>query len=190
MSSKRIIKKLSQNLIDTLCYYCFRNKLNTEKFKEIKTINFLCHGNICRSAFAEKIAKNINLKYNLKIDFISSGLFADQGNKPPIEAIVAAKLFKIDLSGHKPKKLTTDLVEESSLVIGMHYEHFKKYNKLFPADIDKFYLLKHFAWPEYKLLNISDPYNNPIDEFKKCFLEIEVCIESLMKLLSGYENIE
>lgn len=98
---------------------------------KIKSIMFVCLGNICRSPLAEAIAKNIIYELNLDIKIASSGTVAyHQGEMACEQSIEVAQKHGIDLSKHKAQKLTQKHINEYDLFIVMdktNYRDLKKY---------------------------------------------------------------
>jgi len=175
----RVIKLVIKDIISS-CYYRIIKGQGSVDYGNIKSVTFLCYGNICRSPFCEYYLKS-RLYNKAAIDVFSEGFFKKQGRSSPENAQIAAKLFDIDLSDHRSKKISTAVVENSSIVIGMHYYHYREFKKEFPSAVHKFHLLKHIANPKHFLLNISDPYGKPIEVFSKCYSEIKVCIDFMVE---------
>lgn len=88
----------------------------------MKTILFVCSGNIFRSMCAELLLKKHLSKTNLKIKVSSAGTTA---RKQEIHKIVKKELDKleIDYSKHKQRKLTQKIVDSSTLIIVMTKKH-------------------------------------------------------------------
>jgi len=185
---KRQIGLLIKNILNTISYMYWKNCAKV-KLEDIRTINFLCSGNICRSPFAESLTRMYLRDSACGIKFTSSGLFVKQNERSPNNAIRAAKNFGIDLSNHTPRPISQMLIDKSSIIIGMHYQHYRIFRKRFPNDEHKFILLKHIGWPKCVLFNINDPFDLPIAEFIACFSEIDLFVRALSyKLLNGKEQ--
>jgi protein-tyrosine phosphatase len=174
----KTLKYVIKQIYFSVLYILFKDNQRAS-LNRLKVIHFVCKGNICRSAFSEYYATNLFKTKGISIDVISSGLSADQAEKSPEEAIIAAKIFDVDLSEHKPKVISKEIIDRSSIIIGMHYQNVKDFNYRYPKDKEKIFLLKHLTWPKYLLLNINDPFGLPIDEYIKCFSDIKKCIDML-----------
>ncbi len=98
---------------------------------KIKSIMFVCLGNICRSPLAEAIAKNIISELNLDIKIASAGTVGYHQNEMACEqSIKTAKKHGIDLTKHRAQKLTQKHIKEYDLFIVMdktNYRDLKKY---------------------------------------------------------------
>jgi protein-tyrosine-phosphatase len=151
-----------------------------------KSFLFVCKGNICRSPFAEHIARKHGEKRLLNPrTFNSAGLNVSKSLPPPAEAVIAARRLGISLDGHKSRRMTEDLAATHDMVIAMQTWHFKVLRESFPRFQHKIFLLPLLdktngtARRTYDLYNISDPYGKSVDIFYECFLRIENCMVSL-----------
>lgn len=88
----------------------------------MKSILFVCTGNIFRSMSAELFLKKYILERNKKIKVSSAGI---QANPEGIHPIVKEELDKreIDYSKHVQRKVTKEILDSSDLVVSMTYFH-------------------------------------------------------------------
>jgi protein-tyrosine phosphatase len=88
----------------------------------MKSILFVCTGNIFRSMSAELFLKKYLLKEHKDIKVSSAGI---QANPEGIHQIVKEELDKrgIDYSKHVQRKVTKEILESSNLVVSMTYFH-------------------------------------------------------------------
>ena len=183
---KSAVKKFVLGIANSFRYYFSSNSLNPIFLSSVSRIHFVCTGNICRSVFAEKLAHRKLREQNLAIEVVSSGIQADQGNRSPDIAVIQAKHWDIDLSGHIPNKISEDKIDETTLLLGMHYSHYEQLNSMYPHYKNTIYLLKHFATNKFFFIDIHDPYNCPDHVFYRCFSEIEACIDGLISKLNMF----
>jgi protein-tyrosine-phosphatase len=80
-------------------------------------ILFVCTGNICRSPFAEAVARGAGL------DVESAGLAAYEGAEPTDDAVAVARELGYDLSSHRARPVTEEMLERADVVVGMTAEH-------------------------------------------------------------------
>ena len=151
-----------------------------------KSILFVCKGNICRSPFAEYIARNIALERSLNgIVFFSAGLQVPVSLQSPQEVLEAAEKFGVNLNAHKSTGITNRVAESCDMIIAMESWHVKRLKKMFPMHGDKIYLLPLFErnnrkWKwSYERYNISDPYGKSLPYFQECFHRIARCIDEI-----------
>jgi protein-tyrosine-phosphatase len=69
---------------------------------------FVCAGNICRSPFAEGLARRLAAERGLDVEFASAGEIALDGDRCPPDAVAVAKEYGVDLSSHRARRLRTD----------------------------------------------------------------------------------
>jgi protein-tyrosine phosphatase len=152
---------------------------------QVKSILFVCKGNICRSPFAEISSKH-NIGISNQYIFSSAGIYVKSPQVPPHEAVIAANDFGIDLQGHKSKSINYRMMESNDLIVVMEVWQYKYLNKLFAEFNDKIFLLPLFgnnteSLNNYSVYNIKDPYGKSQDDYNKCFDRIRCCIEGLFK---------
>jgi protein arginine phosphatase len=80
---------------------------------------FVCTGNTCRSPFAEAVARR---EARAGLEVASAGI-ATSGSGATDAAIEAAREFGVDLTPHRTRSLTNELIERADVVMGMTREH-------------------------------------------------------------------
>ena len=73
---------------------------------------FVCAGNICRSPFAEGLARQLAAERGLDVEFASAGEIAFDGDRCQPDAVAVAKEYGVDLSSHRARRLTTDTADK------------------------------------------------------------------------------
>lgn len=149
---------------------------------------FICKGNICRSPFAEHLARKLagNAVRSEKA-LCSAGLQVSKPLPPPKEAILAAESFGIQLNSHKSRKITKEMLESFDMIIAMETWQVQAAKKAFPNYKEKIFLLPLFYtkdWVKrggFSRFNIQDPYGKNLNEFHVCFNRIKECIEGLFR---------
>ncbi len=87
-------------------------------------ILFVCTGNTCRSPLAEVIARNALRERGWSgVSVGSAGVFASEGSPASEGALEAARRAGLDLSGHRSRLVTPELVEAAGLVLTMTRGH-------------------------------------------------------------------
>jgi protein-tyrosine-phosphatase len=69
---------------------------------------FVCAGNICRSPFAEGLARRLAAERGLDVEFASAGEIALDGDRCTRDAVDAAREHGVDLSSHRARRLTAE----------------------------------------------------------------------------------
>jgi protein-tyrosine phosphatase len=110
----------------------------------------------------------------------SCGLDAEGGTPSPVEAIVAARRFGLELEKHLSKDFKNCDFENTDLILAMEFWQYRKLIALFPSKKNNIGLLRGFApFPENLLCNIDDPFGESQDYFHKCFSQIERSVDRI-----------
>ncbi|MCD6460520.1 low molecular weight protein arginine phosphatase [bacterium] len=149
-----------------------------------KHIVFVCTGNMCRSPMAEGIFKYLSQSRS-ELICESAGVAAYQGFPASVNAILVAKKYGIDLSYHLSRCVTSSLVEKADYVFVMTTQHLNILNEHFPEHSKKIFLLKDFSGVEDDTfnLNVEDPIGGDLEDYEKCFLELEKLIKGVLEKL-------
>ena len=145
----------------------------------MKTIIFVCHGNICRSPAAEWIMKHLLLKYKLEEDFfvISRATSLEEiGNDiyPPMKRALYNK--EIPFFEHHAKRITLEELENADYVFYMDALNKRYMERLFGPLPDKCQIItKYSDYPEY----IDDPWYT--GDFDNVVEQIENCCDDIIQ---------
>jgi len=139
----------------------------------MKTVLFVCTGNVCRSPMAEGIFRHMVADAG-GYRVISAGLGAMQGQPPSQHAINATKELGIDISRQRSQMLSPELVEEADYIFGMTHSHIDTVLLLYPQAAEKTFLLREFDNTlDYFEKDISDPIGGSYGVYVKCRDQIE-----------------
>lgn len=146
---------------------------------KIKSILFVCMGNICRSPLAEGITRSMSEKngWNLKIDSAGISSF-HRGEAPDSRSIAAAKARNIDISTQKSRPINAQSDKDFDLIIAMDSNN-KRDILALGFDKNKVFKLGEFNNGE----DVPDPYYDAPDAFNKTYTLIESLLE---KMFSKY----
>ena len=124
-------------------------------------ILFVCTGNTCRSAMAAAMMDDIAVKNDLDVVIDSAGIFASIGECAAENAILAMKKRDIDLSLHRTKPLTDELIDMADVILTMTSAH-----KMLIEGMakDKVFTLMEYAGGEG---DIPDPYGGDLEEYEE-----------------------
>ena len=78
----------------------------------MKTILFICTGNVCRSPMAEGLFRRA-VAGRGEFRVFSAGLGAVDGQPPTPHSVTAMRELGVDISGQRSRMLTTELVRQS-----------------------------------------------------------------------------
>jgi RpiB/LacA/LacB family sugar-phosphate isomerase len=153
----------------------------------MKTILFVCTGNVCRSPMAEGILRHTTRDRG---DYraLSAGLGACEGQPPSPNAVQAVRELGIDISGQRSRPLTPELVQQADYIFGMTHSHIDTVSLLFPQAAERTFLLREFDETlDFFEKDISDPIGGSYEVYLNCRDQIEQGIASLLRFLDQSE---
>lgn len=136
----------------------------------MKTIIFVCHGNICRSVAAEYIFKNMNNEY-IVLSRATSNEEIGNDIYPPMKRELTRQGIPFDR--HYAKRIDYDDYLKADLIFYMDDENFYTLNRMFPNSNKIFPIYKYTP----SILEIEDPwYTGRFDlvyqQIKQCIIDI------------------
>src|SRR5580704_4809032 len=149
----------------------------------MKTILFVCTGNICRSPMAEGIFRQA-MKGRRDVRVVSAGIGAMDGQLPSPYAVQAVKELGIDISRQRSRQLTGELVQEADYIFGMTHSHVDTVFLLYPHAAEKTFLLREFDDTlDIFEKDISDPIGGSYEVYLNCRDQIEQGIASILRFI-------
>lgn len=146
------------------------NRYADIRWDEVERLVFVCKGNICRSAYAEAVARSMG------IEAISCGVEAIDGANANDEAINVAGRHGIDLRPHKTTPAKNVEIRQTDLMIAMEPWHIDDLSSIFGKQ-HQYTLLGLWGKPELPYL--QDPFGYSLSYFDKCFSYIETCLKNI-----------
>ncbi|AXX89190.1 protein tyrosine phosphatase [Arcobacter suis] len=143
---------------------------------EVKSILFVCLGNICRSPLAEGIAKNYIKEKNLNLVIESAGTgHWHIGEKPCDNSIKVALLNGVDISKQKAQQVKKSDFKNFDLIVGLDDSNISNLKNLGCKNPIK---LGDFG---FNGECVPDPYFfDGFEGFDKVFEMIDVCVRNLI----------
>jgi protein-tyrosine-phosphatase len=133
------------------------------------SIVFVCYGNICRSAFAERLLSRALGPLIDKISVRSAGTYQIAGRSSPNEAIQAARHHRADLAGHRSQFITSQILDAATVLIVFDRSNIETLNSQFMKIKCPIILLGSLTCSGGANENIADPYGGGPAMFDRAF---------------------
>src|SRR5437016_13940792 len=147
----------------------------------MKTILFVCTGNVCRSPVSEGLFRQA-VKGRGDFCVLSAGVGAIDGQPPSAYAVQALRELGIDISQQRSRMLTAELVNQADYIFGMTHGHVDAVNLLYPQAVEKTFLLREFDDTlDVFEKDISDPIGGSLEVYLECRDQIEQGIASILR---------
>lgn len=86
----------------------------------------------------------------------------------------------LDISGHRARQLTPELISEADLILVMEPRHKKAIEAQDPTA-----RAKVFQLGEWREMTIEDPFRQPREEFERALREIDECVADWTERLTA-----
>jgi len=149
-----------------------------EKFRMIRHILVICVGNICRSPMAEAVLRNaLREQEEITVESAGLGALADWPASEHAEALMAER--GLDISSHRARQLTPEMIKEADLILVMESGHKKAIEAKDATARGKVYRLG-----EWRNMDIKDPFQQSRVVFAKVLADIDDCIADWVERLN------
>jgi protein-tyrosine-phosphatase/predicted ATP-grasp superfamily ATP-dependent carboligase len=163
--------------------YVGRTLMRSGRFRPFRTpvrsVVFVCHGNIMRSPLAETMFRAA--APHIRVE--SAGTFAVPGRNADARAARVAREFGYSLERHHAQLLSREMVNAADLVVVMDYVNYIVVTDRFPEAARKTLLLgslEHGA-----PIQIDDPYEGTLDDVRTACTRIQTCLHRLAQETVG-----
>jgi protein-tyrosine phosphatase len=133
--------------------------------KVFNRILMVCIGNICRSPTAEHLLKEA-LGESFTVS--SAGISALVGKPADPMAVKLMSEHGVDASGHVARQLTTTMLRDADLVLGMERVHVAAMIRMAPEASGKIFLLDKWSGGR----DVPDPYRQQREAFEHVYARI------------------
>jgi protein-tyrosine-phosphatase len=148
----------------------------------IQRILLVCTGNICRSPLAEALLRRTLEQRSVDgVSVTSAGTGAWDGAPASEGAYLVGLERGLDLSGHRARLLTRELVEEADLILTMARHHRARVDEL--GGEGRVFVLGEYGGREGDEAEVSDPFGGDLDVYRDTCAELEALVTAVVERL-------
>lgn len=149
----------------------------------MKRVLFVCTGNICRSPLAQVLLERALAERGVSdIAVGSAGTGAWDGAPASEGAYLIALERGLDLSQHRARLLTRELVESADLVFTMARHHRARVQEL--GGEGRVFVLGEYAGRSGEEAEVGDPFGGDLEVYRDTCAELEALIATVADRLA------
>ena len=151
----------------------------------LKSIMFICTGNICRSPMAHAYTQKKLYDLNKENEYIisSCGTNAIHGQSATDNAIEAMKKYDIDLTRHRATSIEDSDILNYGLILVLTNSHKREVLQSYPSLSKNIFTLREYVNNEEKYKDIDDPWGLDINVYNATAKDIVENIDKLIEML-------
>jgi len=92
----------------------------------------------------------------------------------------------LDLSGHRARQVTTDIVAGADVILGMGAHHVDRAVAL--GGVGRAHLLGEYAGEPAETAEVADPFGGDLEEYRETFARLRLLLEAALPRLAGEQS--
>ena len=144
----------------------------------------VCTGNTCRTPMAEALMRQAFQERGINHVAVSSAGTGAWDGAPVSEGAYLVGLENgLDLSNHRARLLTREIVRGADLILVMSGHHLARVAEL--GGEDKAYLLGAYAGREPARTEVPDPFGSDLASYRHTYTELQELIGAVVSRVAG-----
>jgi protein-tyrosine-phosphatase len=148
----------------------------------------VCTGNICRSPLAEALLRREAAARNLDVEASSAGTGAWDGAPASEGAYLVGLEHELDLSAHRARMLTRDLIKQADLILTMSRHHRARIQELDAGA--RVHLLGEYAGRSGEDAEVADPFGADLETYRQTFAQLDELVRVVAGRLAAEHDAE
>lgn len=149
----------------------------------IRNVLFVCTGNICRSPLAASLLERALKEHGLEVTVTSAGTGAWDGAPASEGAYLIGLEHGLDLSAHRARLLSRELVEQADLILTMARHHRARVDEL--GGEGRVFVLGEYAGREGDDVEVSDPFGGKLEVYRDTCAELDALTAAVAERLAA-----
>ncbi len=176
--------RLARKLVSrSLHPYHRRRSIEALRDKRVHEVIVLCHGNVCRSPYAEAVLRRELASLGIADVHVHSAGFVGPDRPSPADALVVAAERGIDMTAHRSKLITGQALQAADLVVVMSPEQAVDVTWRGAGARSTVLVLGDLDPDQIDSRTIRDPWNCDQAVFWSSYRRIDRCVKELARNL-------
>ena len=143
----------------------------------------VCTGNTCRSPMAAALLSRALEAEGARTDVASAGTGAWDGAPASEGSYLVSLEHGLDLSTHRARLLTREMVDEASLILTMSRTHLARVREF--GGGARAHLIGEFAGGPGQIAEVADPFGGELDDYRDAFRALAGMVPAIVARIVG-----